>query len=104
MRVGRRGRVLVAVAVIVIVITVAGVLGAAWFISDQFVAVSHPAPSYPERVRAVRTSGGVTTVSLAPSPAAASPGRYGLSWDGGSAMLGPPELGAAPDRIDRVLL
>ncbi|WP_064745492.1 alpha/beta hydrolase family protein [Pseudonocardia acaciae] len=103
MRASRRWIVITLGAVAAIVL--AGWVGGAWYFSDQMVASMHGGdPAYSETVLGVTTPpGGDPVVSLAPSKAAEKPGRWGLGWDGGSAMLGPVTARTA-DRVDRPLL
>ena len=95
---------MVTVGVLAVLVLV-GWVGTAWYFSDQMVKSEHGAdPSYAETVFGVsRPLGGPTVVSLARTEAAEKPGNWGLSWGGGSAMLG-PVIARGADRVDRPLL
>lgn len=86
-------------------IVLVGRVGLAWYFSDQMVKSMHGGdPVYSETVLGVSTpAGGAVVVSLAPTTASEKPGRWGLSWAGGSAMLG-PVITRTADRVDRPLL
>jgi hypothetical protein len=77
----------------------------AWYASNRLVASMHPCGGEgPDTVLHVRTdASGVTVVSFADSPAAARPGRWGMSCPGGSGMVG-PIVARTLQRMDRVLL
>jgi hypothetical protein len=86
------------------VILIVAWIGTAWYFSDQIIKPAHGPATFPETVEKVTTSSqGVQVVSLLRSPATSRPGRYGLVWQGGNAMLG-KILFETPSRIDRIVL
>ncbi len=87
-----------------VVILIVAWIGTAWYFSDQIIKPAHGPATFPETVEKVTTSSqGVQVVSLLRSPATSRPGRYGLVWQGGNAMLG-KILFETPSRIDRIVL
>jgi hypothetical protein len=88
----------------VIAASVLGWIATAWYFSNQIIKPEHKPAAFAETVRSITTSaGGVPIVSLGRSPATAKSGRWGLVWQGGSAMLG-NIIAETPDQIDRLLL
>ena len=100
----RRVRVIVSILALLAMLALVGSIGTAWYFSNQMIKPEHGSAAFPETVERVTcTPGGTITVSLARSPAAARPGRYGLVWPGGSAMLG-RIVAETPNRVDRIVL
>jgi dienelactone hydrolase len=88
----------------VIAASVLGWVATAWYFSNQIIKPEHGPAAFAETVRSITTSAeGVPIVSLVRSPATAKPGRWGLVWQGGSAMLG-NIIAETPDQVDRMLL
>jgi pimeloyl-ACP methyl ester carboxylesterase len=88
----------------VIAALVLGWIATAWYFSNQIIKPEHEPAAFAETVRNITTSAeGVPIVSLVRSPATAKPGRWGLVWQGGSAMLG-NITSETPDQVDRMLL
>lgn len=88
----------------VIAALVLGWIAVAWYFSNQIIKPEHEPAAFAETVRSITTSPkGVPIVSLVRSPATAKPGRWGLVWQGGSAMLG-NITAETPDQVDRMLL
>ena len=88
----------------VIMISLLGWIGIAWYFSNQIIKPDHQPAALTEIVERVTTSApGSPIVSLVRSPSSSKPGRWGLVWQGGSAMLG-DIVAETPNRVDRVLL
>jgi alpha-beta hydrolase superfamily lysophospholipase len=88
----------------VIAASVPAWIATAWYFSNQIIKPDHEPATFAETVRSITTSPqGVPVISLVRSPATAKPGRWGLVWQGGSAMLG-NIIAETPDQVDRMLI
>ena len=83
---GLRWRRAALLAGILVVVSVAAVLGAAWYGAGRLIAVTHVQDRYPLRVVAVNAAAG--TVALGRGPDATEPGTFRLSWPHGQAVVG----------------
>jgi dienelactone hydrolase len=88
----------------VIAASVFGWIATAWYFSNQIIKPEHEPAAFAETVKNIATSTeGVPIVSLVRSSATAKAGRWGLVWQGGSAMLG-NIIAETPDQVDRMLI
>ncbi|WP_051704483.1 S9 family peptidase [Glycomyces sp. NRRL B-16210] len=94
----RRLRALVIALATLLVLALAGLGGAGWYFSGEVINVDHSPNDYPLTVEALDA----TTVTLPRGENTEKDGVWGLSWDGGQAVLG-AVLSTDGDTVTRTL-
>jgi uncharacterized protein len=99
-----RNRPIRVLTAVVVLASIIGWLATAWYFSDQIIKPEHGPANPTETVESTTASlHGAPIVSLKRTPTATKPGRWGLVWQGGSAMLG-DVVAETSSRVERVLL
>jgi len=92
-------RVIGRTAAVLVVVLLAGWLGAAWYFSGIGIEPTHPT----DGPSSVLLGSDGRTVTLSATPNTTQPGRHGLSWSGGAALVGGVDS-RTPGRVERTLL
>jgi uncharacterized protein len=77
-------RRLIILSVVLVLLVVGGLLGVGWYYSSQLLDVTHDPSTYSLRVLAFHGN----TIELTRADSTLRPGRYGLVWHGGRALVG----------------
>ena len=97
----RRPRRAAWTALTLVIALAAGMFGVSWYFSNLGIKPNHPSPGHQDVL--LGTGRGGRTVVLTASANTSQPGRHGLSWEGGAAMIG-DVVSHAHGRVERRLV